>query len=144
MSSESRKSNSGASASKSSSDSWKSSATGPVGRRIVIKSADMKDDMQKEAIDIAVAVDARSVPEYLQALEKHGAEKDVAKQSTESGDTAFFLGFGSGDFGFPLKILNSSTGRFKWVTGLDTCPVSDSTDRTARSSPGLITLVTSS
>ncbi|OWM71211.1 hypothetical protein CDL15_Pgr011338 [Punica granatum] len=65
---ESRKSNPGAPASKSSSDDRKSSATGPVGRRIVIKSADMKDDMQKEAIDIAVA-----------AFEKHGVEKDVAE-----------------------------------------------------------------
>ncbi|OWM73050.1 uncharacterized protein LOC116205290 [Punica granatum] len=104
MSSESRKSNPGAPTSKSSSDNRKSSATGPVGRRIIIKSADMKDDMQKEAVDIAVA-----------AFEKHGAEKDVAKQPTESRDTTFFLGFGSGDFGFQLKIQNPSTDRFKWV-----------------------------
>ncbi|OWM83685.1 hypothetical protein CDL15_Pgr004115 [Punica granatum] len=51
---ESRKSNLGAPTSKSNSDDWKSSATGSVSRRIIIKSADMKDDMQKEAVDIAV------------------------------------------------------------------------------------------
>ncbi|KAL3727698.1 hypothetical protein ACJRO7_032438 [Eucalyptus globulus] len=45
-----------------------SSASSAAGRKIVVKSADMKDDMQKEAVDIAVA-----------AFEKHGVEKDVAE-----------------------------------------------------------------
>lgn len=31
-------------------------ASPPAGKRAVIKSADMKDDMQKEAIDIAISV----------------------------------------------------------------------------------------
>ncbi|XP_030463143.1 uncharacterized protein LOC115682917 [Syzygium oleosum] len=45
-----------------------SSAAAAAGRKTVIKSADMKDDMQKEAIDIAIA-----------AFEKHSVEKDVAE-----------------------------------------------------------------
>ncbi|XP_010024718.1 dynein light chain 1, cytoplasmic [Eucalyptus grandis] len=45
-----------------------SSASAAAGRKIVVKSADMKDDMQKEAVDIAIA-----------AFEKHGVEKDVAE-----------------------------------------------------------------
>ncbi|KAF4346998.1 hypothetical protein G4B88_030013 [Cannabis sativa] len=40
----------------------------PAGKRVVIKSADMFGDMQKEAIDIAIA-----------AFEKNGVEKDVAE-----------------------------------------------------------------
>ncbi|KAL3505709.1 hypothetical protein ACH5RR_031091 [Cinchona calisaya] len=39
-----------------------------VGEKVIIKSADMRDDMQKEAIDIAVA-----------AFEKNSVEKDVAE-----------------------------------------------------------------
>ncbi|KNA04892.1 hypothetical protein SOVF_195490 [Spinacia oleracea] len=39
-----------------------------AGKRIIIKSADMADDMQKEAIDIAIA-----------AFEKVNVEKDVAE-----------------------------------------------------------------
>ncbi|KAL2922913.1 Dynein light chain 1 cytoplasmic [Bienertia sinuspersici] len=38
------------------------------GKRIIIKSADMGDDMQKEAIDIAIA-----------AFENNNVEKDVAE-----------------------------------------------------------------
>ncbi|XP_075516563.1 uncharacterized protein LOC142551294 [Primulina tabacum] len=41
---------------------------GASGKKIVIKSADMKEDMQKEAVDVAIA-----------AFEKHGVEKDVAE-----------------------------------------------------------------
>ncbi|KAL8162833.1 hypothetical protein V2J09_014322 [Rumex salicifolius] len=40
----------------------------PSGRRIVVKSADMNEDLQKEAVDVAIA-----------AFEKHGVEKDVAE-----------------------------------------------------------------
>ncbi|CAN0855712.1 Dynein 8 kDa light chain, flagellar outer arm [Linum grandiflorum] len=39
-----------------------------VGKKIVIKNADMKEDMQKEAVDIAIA-----------AFEKDNVEKDVAE-----------------------------------------------------------------
>ncbi|CDO98845.1 unnamed protein product [Coffea canephora] len=39
-----------------------------VGKKVIIKSADMKEDMQKEAVDIAIA-----------AFEKNGVEKDVAE-----------------------------------------------------------------
>ncbi|GMH28404.1 hypothetical protein Nepgr_030247 [Nepenthes gracilis] len=53
--------------SKASSDDRKQSAAA-AGKRIVIKSADMNDDMQKEAVDIAIA-----------AFEKHGVEKDAAE-----------------------------------------------------------------
>ncbi|XP_021905036.1 dynein light chain 1, cytoplasmic [Carica papaya] len=44
------------------------STVAPPGKRVIIKSADMKDDMQKEAVDIAIA-----------AFEKHSVEKDVAE-----------------------------------------------------------------
>ncbi|KAB1213960.1 Dynein light chain 2, cytoplasmic [Morella rubra] len=43
-------------------------ATPPSGKRVIIKSADMLPDMQKEAIDTAIA-----------AFEKHSVEKDVAE-----------------------------------------------------------------
>ncbi|EOA17664.1 hypothetical protein CARUB_v10006033mg [Capsella rubella] len=43
-------------------------ASPPVGKRAVIKSADMKEDMQKEAIDIAIF-----------AFEKYSVEKDIAE-----------------------------------------------------------------
>ncbi|KAL6989989.1 Dynein light chain Tctex-type [Sarracenia purpurea var. burkii] len=48
-----------------------SSAVSPspaVAKKVIIKSADMKDDMQTEAVDVAVA-----------AFEKHNVEKDVAE-----------------------------------------------------------------
>lgn len=45
-----------------------SAATAAAGKKFIIKSADMKDVMQKEAIDIAIA-----------AFEKHNVEKDVAE-----------------------------------------------------------------
>ncbi|KAL9259820.1 Dynein light chain 2, cytoplasmic-like protein [Drosera capensis] len=54
------------SSSSSSSADWKPSSE--TGKRIIIKSADMSEDMQKEAVDIAVA-----------AFEKHSVEKDVAE-----------------------------------------------------------------
>ncbi|KAL5541885.1 hypothetical protein UlMin_009595 [Ulmus minor] len=66
-----RSSNPGPLAAKLNSDDRKplsASAAAPPGRRVVIKSADMFGDMQKEAIDIAVA-----------AFEKHSVEKDVAE-----------------------------------------------------------------
>uniref|UniRef100_A0A1D1Y6A7 Dynein light chain n=1 Tax=Anthurium amnicola TaxID=1678845 RepID=A0A1D1Y6A7_9ARAE len=57
---------------KASSDERKLSsavATSTAGaKRIIVKSADMKEDVQKEAIDCAVA-----------AFEKHGVEKDIAE-----------------------------------------------------------------
>ncbi|KAG7028990.1 Dynein light chain 1, cytoplasmic [Cucurbita argyrosperma subsp. argyrosperma] len=51
------------------SEDRKPSSAAPVGKKIVIKSADMFGDMQKEAVDIAIA-----------AFEKHSVEKDVAEQ----------------------------------------------------------------
>lgn len=57
MSEDTKKSYSGALPVKSNSDDRK--PTQPVsqsGKRVIIKSADMKDDMQKEAVDIAIAV----------------------------------------------------------------------------------------
>ncbi|EOY06559.1 Dynein light chain type 1 family protein [Theobroma cacao] len=39
-----------------------------TGKKVIIKSADMKDDMQKEAVDIAIS-----------AFEKNNVEKDVAE-----------------------------------------------------------------
>ncbi|XVE82167.1 hypothetical protein DITRI_Ditri15bG0125100 [Diplodiscus trichospermus] len=43
------------------------SGTSPA-KKVIIKSADMKDDMQKEAVNIAIS-----------AFEKHNVEKDVAE-----------------------------------------------------------------
>ncbi|KAI4345397.1 hypothetical protein L6164_012525 [Bauhinia variegata] len=43
-------------------------ATPPPTKKVIIKSADMMPDMQKEAVDIAVG-----------AFEKHNVEKDVAE-----------------------------------------------------------------
>ncbi|GKV31458.1 hypothetical protein SLEP1_g40143 [Rubroshorea leprosula] len=70
-----KKSVTGATVIKPSSDDRKQSAaataaaTGPAsGKRFIIKSADMKEDMQKEAVDIAIA-----------AFDKHNVEKDVAE-----------------------------------------------------------------
>ncbi|XP_015573255.1 dynein light chain 2, cytoplasmic [Ricinus communis] len=45
-----------------------SPATPPTAKKIIIKNADMKVDMQKEAVDIAIA-----------AFEKNNVEKDVAE-----------------------------------------------------------------
>uniref|UniRef100_A0A2C9WBM2 Dynein light chain n=1 Tax=Manihot esculenta TaxID=3983 RepID=A0A2C9WBM2_MANES len=45
-----------------------SPATAPTAKKVIIKNADMKDDMQKEAVDIAIA-----------AFEKPSVEKDVAE-----------------------------------------------------------------
>ncbi|XP_059647761.1 uncharacterized protein LOC132294056 [Cornus florida] len=56
---------------KSTSDDRKPSSAAsppPTGKKVIVKSADMKDDVQKEAIDIAIA-----------AFEKHNVEKDVAE-----------------------------------------------------------------
>ncbi|XP_060197753.1 uncharacterized protein LOC132626780 [Lycium barbarum] len=44
------------------------SSSGSVPSKVTIKSADMKPDVQKEAVDIAIA-----------AFEKHSVEKDVAE-----------------------------------------------------------------
>ncbi|KAL9268598.1 Dynein light chain 2, cytoplasmic-like protein [Drosera capensis] len=52
----------------SSSSSADRKPSSETGKRIIIKSADMSEDMQKEAVDIAVA-----------AFEKHSVEKDVAE-----------------------------------------------------------------
>ncbi|KAH7573550.1 hypothetical protein JRO89_XS03G0170200 [Xanthoceras sorbifolium] len=41
----------------------------PSGKRVIIKSADMKDDMQKEAVEIAIAT-----------FERNSVEKDVAER----------------------------------------------------------------
>ncbi|GAB4851303.1 Dynein light chain Tctex-type [Ancistrocladus abbreviatus] len=67
MSQESKRLSAGALVVKQSSDDRKPSSAS-TGKRVIIKSADMSDDMQKEALDIAVA-----------AFEKHSVEKDVAE-----------------------------------------------------------------
>ncbi|KAL6532483.1 Dynein light chain 2, cytoplasmic [Orobanche gracilis] len=59
----------------SSSDDRKSSSGG---KKVTIKSADMKEDMQKEAIDIAVA-----------AFETYNVEKDVAENIKKMFDTKY-------------------------------------------------------
>lgn len=38
-----------------------SPASAPTAKKIIIKNADMKDDMQKEAVDIAIAVSSLSL-----------------------------------------------------------------------------------
>uniref|UniRef100_A0A7N0T2B4 Dynein light chain n=1 Tax=Kalanchoe fedtschenkoi TaxID=63787 RepID=A0A7N0T2B4_KALFE len=53
-----------------------SSDSSAAKKKVVIKSADMLDDMQKEAIDIAVA-----------AFEQHSVEKDVAEFIKKEFDT---------------------------------------------------------
>ncbi|GLT79370.1 hypothetical protein SLA2020_508610 [Shorea laevis] len=67
-----KKSVTGATVIKPSSDDRKQSAAAAAapasGKRFIIKSADMKEDMQKEAVDIAIA-----------AFDKHNVEKDVAE-----------------------------------------------------------------
>ncbi|KAK6161091.1 hypothetical protein DH2020_004472 [Rehmannia glutinosa] len=69
MSEESKRSGGGAVvAPLMSSDDRKSSSGSNPGKKVVIKSADMKEDVQKEAIDIAVA-----------AFENYNVEKDVAE-----------------------------------------------------------------
>ncbi|KAI8561689.1 hypothetical protein RHMOL_Rhmol04G0359900 [Rhododendron molle] len=45
-----------------------SSASPASAKKVIIKSADMKEDLQREAVDIAIA-----------AFEKHNVEKDVAE-----------------------------------------------------------------
>ncbi|KAI8011100.1 Dynein light chain 1, cytoplasmic [Camellia lanceoleosa] len=60
--------NAGALVLKPSADDRKLSAAVEA-KKVIIKSADMKDDLQKEAIDIAIS-----------AFEKHNVEKDVAEQ----------------------------------------------------------------
>ncbi|XP_011090996.1 dynein light chain 2, cytoplasmic isoform X3 [Sesamum indicum] len=52
----------------SSADDRKSSSGSSPAKKVIIKSADMKEDMQKEAVDVAVA-----------AFEMHNVEKDVAE-----------------------------------------------------------------
>ncbi|CAK9138967.1 unnamed protein product [Ilex paraguariensis] len=64
----------GAMVAKPSADDRKPSAAAAAplpgaGKKVIVKSADMKDDMQKEAVDIAIA-----------AFEKNSVEKDVAEQ----------------------------------------------------------------
>ncbi|XP_078446809.1 dynein light chain type 1 family protein [Wolffia australiana] len=48
-------------------------------RRIIVKSADMKEDVQKEAIDCAIAE---------QAFDKHSVEKDIAEYIKKEFDKA--------------------------------------------------------
>lgn len=50
---------------KQSSDDRKLSLTASASKKVIIKSADMKDDMQKEAIDIAIAVVSLSLSQFL-------------------------------------------------------------------------------
>ncbi|MQM01564.1 hypothetical protein Taro_034314 [Colocasia esculenta] len=55
---------------KPSSESSSVVATSPApSRKVIVKSADMKENMQKEAIDCAIS-----------AFEKYGVEKDIAEQ----------------------------------------------------------------
>ncbi|KAI3961161.1 hypothetical protein MKX01_035747 [Papaver californicum] len=53
---------------KSSIDEGKSSTSSGTAKKVLVKSADMKEDMQKEAIDCAIL-----------AIKKHGVEKDIAE-----------------------------------------------------------------
>ncbi|GAY35861.1 hypothetical protein CUMW_019030 [Citrus unshiu] len=70
MSEETKKSVTGALVVKPNSDDRKPTvAVSQSGKRIIIKSADMKEDLQKEAVDIAIA-----------AFEKNSVEKDVAER----------------------------------------------------------------
>ncbi|GAV64148.1 Dynein_light domain-containing protein [Cephalotus follicularis] len=59
-------------------DDRKPSTAAPVPKRIIIKSADMKDHMQKEAVDIAIS-----------AFEKHSVEKDVAEHIKKEFDKKY-------------------------------------------------------
>ncbi|CAN6551350.1 unnamed protein product [Malus baccata var. baccata] len=70
MSEDAKRSIAGALSAKPNSDDRKpsSAVTTPAGKRVIIKSADMFQDMQKEAVDIAIG-----------AFEKHSVEKDVAE-----------------------------------------------------------------
>uniref|UniRef100_A0A7C9DZ94 Dynein light chain n=1 Tax=Opuntia streptacantha TaxID=393608 RepID=A0A7C9DZ94_OPUST len=77
MSEDSKRGSLGAFAGKPSSDDRKSSPASS-GKRVVIKSADMSDDMQKEAVDIAIA-----------AFEKHSVEKDVAERIKKEFDKKY-------------------------------------------------------
>ncbi|XP_057485364.1 uncharacterized protein LOC130771714 [Actinidia eriantha] len=47
-------------------------------KKVIIKSADMKEDVQKEAVDIAIA-----------AFEKYSVEKDVAEQIKKEFDKKY-------------------------------------------------------
>ncbi|XP_022741358.1 dynein light chain 1, cytoplasmic-like isoform X2 [Durio zibethinus] len=53
------------------------SATSPA-KKVIIKSADMKDDMQKEAVNIAIS-----------AFEKNNVEKDVAEHIKKEFDKRY-------------------------------------------------------
>ncbi|KAK6913750.1 Dynein light chain, type 1/2 [Dillenia turbinata] len=73
MSEASKRNGSGGVALKSSSEDRKPvpaaiSPASSTGKKVIIKSADMRDDMQKEAVDITIS-----------AFEKHSVEKDVAE-----------------------------------------------------------------
>ncbi|CAL2226940.1 unnamed protein product [Prunus armeniaca] len=70
MSEDAKRSVPGALSAKPNSDDRKPSpaVTTATGKRVIIKSADMFQDMQKEAVDIAIG-----------AFEKHSVEKDVAE-----------------------------------------------------------------
>ncbi|KAM3357837.1 dynein light chain LC6, flagellar outer arm [Capsicum galapagoense] len=71
----------GAPAAKLTSDDRRiSSGSGPYppGKKVTIKSADMKSDVQKEAVDIAIA-----------AFEKCNVEKDVAEQIKKEFDKKY-------------------------------------------------------
>ncbi|KAL8481488.1 hypothetical protein ACS0TY_027843 [Phlomoides rotata] len=68
MSEEMKRSGGGALVPLMSSEDRKSSSGSNPGKKVIIKSADMKEDIQKEAVDIAVA-----------AFEKFNVEKDVAE-----------------------------------------------------------------
>ncbi|TYI32628.1 hypothetical protein ES332_A04G077400v1 [Gossypium tomentosum] len=46
-------------------------------KKVIIKSADMKDDMQKEAVNIAISISSFYLP--YKAFEKNNVKKDVAE-----------------------------------------------------------------
>ncbi|KAL3812922.1 hypothetical protein ACJIZ3_014190 [Penstemon smallii] len=70
MSEESKRSGGGAVVAPliSSTDDRRSSSGSNPGKKVVIKSADMNEDIQKEAVEVAIA-----------AFEKYSVEKDVAE-----------------------------------------------------------------
>lgn len=70
MSEETKKSVTGALVVKPNSDDRKPTvAVSQSGKRIIIKSADMKEDLQKEAVDIAIAVSFISLKLQFQLLD---------------------------------------------------------------------------
>ncbi|KAL3648668.1 hypothetical protein CASFOL_005071 [Castilleja foliolosa] len=106
MSEESKRSGGGALVAPplSSTDGRKSSSGPNPSKKVVIKSADMKEDVQKEAIDIAVA-----------AFENYNVEKDVAEHIKKVFDKKYgptwhcIVGKNFGKLPLKLEIITTNT-----------------------------------